>query len=378
MTARALVRFAALAMVFVAVSAAHAEPPLRAPAYMLRPSDPHAPPPSQPCGSPPAPVRGLDLSGFYKSDTAQARAKSDTVDPAALAHYNQQVAGLHQYEFELTKRVDLYVRGGNAQMAACVLDWVQAWAAADAMLTPMTLQGRFEAKWHAAGVCLDVIKISAATGLAADKLAVVQPYLVRLGRAARDGNHADGKPPGSDDDVIAHNNHAYWAGLAAMACAIAGAGERPLFDWGVAQYRRGVADVTPDGYLPLELKRGARALGYHAMSLDALVLMAELGEANGLRLYDESGGALHRLVETVANGYLDPGRFAKASGSAQEDNAAFASYYLSWTELYAARFGAQRPVTQLKEILAKRGAVGHRYVGGDTSLMMRTAAARPR
>lgn len=375
---RALARLAAFAIVF-AVTAVHAEPPLRAPAYMLRPSDPHAPPPPQPCGSPPSPVRGLDLGSFYKSGTPQERAKSDTVDPAALARYNQQVAGLHQYQFELAKRVDIYIRGGNAQMAACVLDWEHAWAAADAMLAPMNLQGRFEQKWHAAGVCLDFIKISAAAGLAADKLAVVRPYLVRLGRAARDGNHADGKPPGSDDDVIEHNNHAYWAGLAAMACATAGGGERALFDWGVAQYRRGVGDITPDGYLPLELKRGARALGYHAMSLDALILMAELGEANGLHLYDAAGGAVHRLVTTVANGYLDPGRFAKASGSAQEDNAAFASYYLSWVELYLARFGGTpRPVTQLKEILAKHGPVGHRYVGGDTSLMMQVAAARPR
>ena len=364
-----------LAGALAGAASAHAEAALRAPAYMLRPSDPQAPP-AQPCGSPPAPVRGLELKGFYRNDTAAARAKSDTVDPAALADYTRQVAGVHQYEFELTKRVDLYVRGGNAQMAQCVLDWEHAWAAADAMLAPMTLQGRFEQKWHAVGVCLDLIKISAATGLAADKLAVVRPYLVRLGRAARDGNHADGKPPNADDDVIAHNNHAYWAGLAAMACAIAGDGERSLFDWGVAQYRRGVADITPDGHLPLELKRGARALGYHAMSLEALVMMAELGEANGLHLYDEAGGALHRLVVAVANGYLDPGRFAKASGSPQEDNAAFASYYLSWVALYDARFGAQRPVTQLKEILAKHGPVGHRYVGGDTSLMLQVARRR--
>jgi Alginate lyase len=347
---------------------AFADQPLRPPAYMLRPSDPRAAPPPA-CGVPPAPVRALDLQSAYRADTEQQRAQSDTLDPAALARYRQQVAGLHGYQFELTKRVDQYIRSGSPVAAGCALDWLQAWATEDAMLAPMSLQGRFEEKWHAAGMCLGFLKISAATGLASDKLATVRAHLVRLGRAARDGNHGDGKPPGADDDVIAHNNHAYWAGLAAAACATAGA-DRPLFDWGIAQYRRATADVTPAGFLPLELKRGTRALGYHVMSLDALVMLAELGEANGLKLYDDAGGALHRLVATVARGLLDPALFARASGSPQEPNAAFADYYLSWTELYAAR----KPLPALQQILAAHRPVGHRFLGGDVPVMLAVAA----
>jgi len=317
-------------------------------------------------------VRGLELTSVYRSDTDQQRAHADQVDPAARASYEKQVAGLHQYQFELTKRVDLYMRTGNPAIAACALDWLQGWAAADAMLAPMSLQGRFEAKWHAASVCLAFLKIGAAAGLAPDKLAVVRPYLLRLGRAARDGNHADGKNPGSTDDVIAHNNHAYWAGLAAASCAIAGS-DRSLFDWGIAQYRMAMADVTPEGFLPLELKRGARALGYHAMSLDALVMLAELAAANGLQPYDEAGGAIHRLVATVAKAYVDPQLIAHASGSKQEDNASFASYYLSWAELYHARFGSARRLPEIEQILAARRPVGHRFLGGDVTAMLAVA-----
>src|SRR5277367_3624414 len=204
-----------LAAVLIATSST-ADPVLRAPGTMLRPSDPRSGPPPQACGAPPAPVRGLALTTVYRSDTDQQRAHADQIDPAALASYEKQVAGLHQYQFELTKRVDLYMRTGNRAMAYCVLEWLRAWATADAMLAPTSLQGRFEEKWHAAALCLSYLKISAAGGLAPDRLAVVRPYLLRLGRAARDGNHADGKPPGSDD-VIAHNNHAYWAGLAAAS-----------------------------------------------------------------------------------------------------------------------------------------------------------------
>jgi len=362
-----------LAALLIATQAV-AQPALRVPAYMQRPSDPHAAPP-QACGAPPAPVRGLDLTTVYRSDTAEQRAHADQVDPAAQANYEKQVAGLHQYQFELTKRVDLYMRAGSPASASCVLDWLQAWAAADAMLAPMSLQGRFEEKWHAASMCLAFLKVSAATGLAPDKLAAMRPYLLRLGRAARDGNHADGKPPGdrAADDVIAHNNHAYWAGLAASSCAIAG-GDRALFEWGIAQYHMAMTDVTPDGMLPLEVKRGARALGYHAMSLDALVMLAELADANGLKPYDDQGGALHRLVATVAKGYLDPQIFARVSGSPQEANATFADYHLSWAELYHARFAAARPLPALERILAAHRPVGDRYLGGDVTAML--AAAR--
>jgi poly(beta-D-mannuronate) lyase len=353
-------------------SPAVADPALRAPSILLRPSDPGAGPPPQACGAPPAPIRGLALTAVYRSDTDQQRAHADQVDPAALAAYEKQVAGLHQYQFELTKRVDLYMRTGNRAMAQCVLDWLQAWAAADAMLAPMNLQGRYEEKWHAASMCLAYLKISAAGGLAPDRLAVVRPYLLRLGRAARDGNHADGKPPGSDD-VIAHNNHAYWAGLAAASCAIAG-DDRALFDWGAAQYHMAMTDLTPEGFLPLELKRGARALGYHAMSLDALTMLAELLEANASRPYDDGGGALHRLVATVAKGYLDPQIFARASDSQQEANASFADYHLSWAELYHARFGTVRPLPELERILAAHRPIGDRDLGGDVSLMLAVAS----
>src|SRR5258706_1095700 len=222
------------------------------------------------------------------------------------------------------------------------------------MLAPMTAQGRFEAKWHAAAVGLSALKL----GAPASVTPAVRGYLVRLGQAARDGNHADGPP--SPTDGIQRNNHAYWAGLAAAACAIAGGGERPLFDWGVAQYRRGVADVTPEGFLPLELGRGERALGYHAMSLDALVMLAELGEANGLGLYADACCALHRLVERVAQGFFDPAPFAAGAGKPQLANAPFAKGYLSWSELYLARFGRTKPRPALRRLVPGNPPPPHR------------------
>jgi poly(beta-D-mannuronate) lyase len=341
--------------------------PLKAPAYFA----PHRPIAARtaapPCGTIPAPVRGLELTGFYRTDTAQQRQRYDEVDPAALERYRKQVEGLHAYQHELTKRVDQFERTGDPTVQRCAADWLAAWAASDAMLAPMNAQGRFEAKWHAASVCLSALKLGAPAAVAPS----VRGYLVRLGQAAKDGNHADGPP--SATDAIARNNHAYWAGLAAMACAIGG-GERALFDWGAAQYRMAMADVTPEGFLPLEIGRGERALGYHAMSLDALVMIAELGEANGVRLYDEAGGAIHRLVDAVAKGFSDPAPFVAGSGKPQLDNAAFAKGYLSWAELYLARFGRTRPLPDLRRLVEAYRPLRHRWLGGEVTILVADAA----
>src|SRR6185312_4049788 len=73
------------------------------------------------------------------------------------------------------------------------------------------------------------------------------------------------------------NNHLYWAGVEVSAAGIA-ANDRELFDWGMNTYHVGVAQIQPDGTLPLEIRRGQRA-----------------APVRGARLRDqETGKAFHR------------------------------------------------------------------------------------
>jgi poly(beta-D-mannuronate) lyase len=91
------------------------------------------------------------------------------------------------------------------------------------------------------------------------------------------------------------NNHLYWAGVEIAAAGIA-ANDRKLFDWGMDAYRAGVAGIESDGSLPLEMKRGQRALHYHLFAVSPLVYLAEFGEDNGLNLYAEHNYALKKLA----------------------------------------------------------------------------------
>jgi hypothetical protein len=99
------------------------------------------------------------------------------------------------------------------------------------------------------------------------------------------------------------NNHYYWAGFAVMAAGIA-ADDRKLFDWGVSTYNEAMSRIQPDGTLPLEMARGQRALHYHVFALAPLTMMAEMGYANGLDLYNANNGALKRLIDVTAAGLV--------------------------------------------------------------------------
>jgi poly(beta-D-mannuronate) lyase len=53
-------------------------------------------------------------------------------------------------------------------------------------------------------------------------------------------------------------------------------------------YRAGIAAIQSDGTLPLEMRRGHRALHYHLLAVSPLVYLAEFGEDNHLHLYAEN------------------------------------------------------------------------------------------
>ena len=61
-------------------------------------------------------------------------------------------------------------------------------------------------------------------------------------------------------------------------------------------------------------------------------MIAEIGRANGLDLYSENNGAIHRLVSKVLAGQADPSSFAKAAGEAQEPLDASANV---WMPIYS-------------------------------------------
>jgi poly(beta-D-mannuronate) lyase len=119
-----------------------------------------------------------------------------------------------------------------------------------------------------------------------------------------------------------------------------------------AQFRRGaqfylqtLRDMRPDGSLPLETARGARALWYQRHAVASLVYMAELARAQGYDLYgaDVEGRKLARAVDFLLGEIAEPRRLSAYAAERQDlgflDTRPSGRNVMAWLEPWHRRVG---------------------------------------
>ncbi len=302
--------------------------------------------------APPAPVAPVirDLTGIsYYVDGSRSIA-----DPARRKENEAAFASLRAFVARVTALADGWMESRPAEpaYAARAVGALAAWARSGALLGAVNQQGGYERVWTLAGLSLAYLKIRDAPGVAPAARAAVDAWLVKVAEAA--------KPPAARRARMSDvNNHADWRALAVAAAGTA-AHDRALFDWGLARARLGIAQIRPDGFIPVELERKTMALHYHLFALAPLVMLAELGEANDVDLYGEGNGAIKRLANRVIDGLRDPASFAAAAGTAQQVRPPRGPD-LAWAEPYYARFHDRR----LVPLLAAARPLRDDRLGGD-------------
>jgi poly(beta-D-mannuronate) lyase len=301
------------------------------------------------CPPVPPPIRDIDANTFYTDPN------HSIVDRERYARNQAATKPLRDYQRAIIRSSDDFLRKRDEAAARCTLDALALWAEADAMLGQMlTIQSGYERKWTLATLSLSYLKIRAAGAHPADRKAEIEAWLVRVAHATQ--AYYD-RPRGGTDT---RNNHLAWAALAVAATGVA-ANDRALFDWGLDRARRFLAQVEPDGSLPLEVARKARAQGYHTFSLMPLVMLAELAAANGIDLYAD--GAIDRLAKLVIAGLADPAPFAALAGIEQE-KVTLGAWQLAWAEPYYAR----RHDAALLPYLTRLRPLRQDWLGGDLTL----------
>jgi len=190
------------------------------------------------------------------------------------------------------------------------------------------------------------------------------------------------------------NNHRYLSDSVTMAWGILTAND-DLFRAGIERYRAAMEQMRPDGSLPLETARGARALSYQRHAIGSLVAIAEMAAAQGYDLYGiegEDGQSIHRAIEFLLDGLDDPEivwRYAMANeipGPARNYRVQDLDFmvrrghdrhYMAWAEAYMARFPQSDLARRLREQLIAFGATGEpmidEYFGGNASCFFRAA-----
>lgn len=260
------------------------------------------------CDPPPKPYTGtLDFPSKYQG-SGKAR---DQFNAHANAIYKAQSRPINELEKGVNRMVEHYMRSGDPAMLKCVIGWYSAWADAGGLLGPATsYSGRAVRKWTLAslsGAFLH-LQFSRSHPLAAypDKTRKIKAWLGRIGDKVM-----------SEWDLDAPrrkiNNHFYWAGWAVMATSVV-ENRRDEFNWAVRVYRIFASQVDAQGYLPNELARHTRALGYHNFAMAPIAMIAAFGKANGVDLASEGNDALTRLAQRILQGIRDPEIFQKETG----------------------------------------------------------------
>jgi len=310
------------------------------------------------CEAPAAPVITLDTQSKYKQDDARRA----TIDEEAEESYSKAVEPLRAYGRNVVRIANAYVKSSpkDPAAAACALTWLDHWASAKAMTDMRSRQAHVNLSQALGGFALAYLQIRHAPGLAEDRKKRVEAWLKTLAQQVVESKE-------KNKEVSGRNNHRYWAGLAAAAAGAA-TGDKRLTDWGIDSARIGLAQVTPEGTLPLEINRGKRARDYHIFAAEPLVTIAELARSQGVDLYAEHDGALPRLIGRVVGSLDDPAFFEKAAGMKQEPypgDGTVPGNRIAWLEIVQSR----RPSPEAEAALGPKRPVASSSIGGNTTLL---------
>jgi poly(beta-D-mannuronate) lyase len=253
------------------------------------------------CAPPPGLPRLLTFNGYYID------VHHSVIDRQAKAAYEAASKANELFVRRVGRSADGYQADHSESAAQCALSLLYQ-AAEDRAFTIAQLgkggarDGFYVQAFYLDGLSLAYLKVSNSRFVPSQQRSAIQAWLIPIADSVREFFDDMARQNAGDG----HNNLAYWGALAVAATGIA-TDRHDLFGWGIGKYRLGVRQILDDGTLPLEMDRAAMALHYHLFAVAPLVLLAELGEVNGIDLYSENDDALHRLVQRTASGLKDPG-----------------------------------------------------------------------
>lgn len=112
------------------------------------------------------------------------------------------------------------------------------------------------------------------------------------------------------------NNHRYWAGLAVAAIGVF-SDDETFSRWGWRSFEIGACQVDKNGYLPLELARGSRALEYHLYALRPLAALYNLRNDFRSTVEFQCFDGFERLRDATLRSLQNPNAFENYAGVRQ-------------------------------------------------------------
>ncbi len=257
-----------------------------------------APPAGGGCSVPPA-IEQVSAAPIYAD-------RAGSVADSAGMHQNEQlITPLRLFDRALTTKVD---GRPTAAELACATTLLRAWADAGALLQePSSFPPVRERQRFTLGINVGALKLQSHGGVLDDK---AMQWLHTLNTAVM----SDFGPRNIVDNLYV------WSGVDAGTFALL-SGDEAARAYQDRAWKAGLAQIGPDGFLHSELRRQAKALGYHQYYLSGLLYLRKVRAALQMRPTPEEDAAVRRLANLVEASLCDPTAMAKAAGGFKQDTA---------------------------------------------------------
>lgn len=248
-------------------------------------------------------------------------------DPVNLDAFEAATNRLEKFESNVGMWVDRYMRSGKPEALQCALDLLVSWSDANAMLSttadndPSTEArvGGSVRKWTMLGITNAYMRLKTSSSqplaLHAEKARHIEAWFEKLMNKTFEiylpscratGNVQPCQP------AKQFNNHYLWVGWLTMEMATI-FDRRDLFDRSISAFEAAANTINTNGrargYLPGELSRAKKALGYSGFALMPLTPLAAFAKVNSVDLTQIEDQALEQFGENIFEGYRNPDIF---------------------------------------------------------------------
>lgn len=256
------------------------------------------------CGSmPPIPVN-IAMDGFY---TDMKGGSYSNIDMTMFNAWKESLKSIEQWNLALNKLSDDYLLNGNKFSGKCVIQFLDDWARANALLGEIKAmphepkQSRYQQKWLF--ITSTVLYFKTKDVATPEQSERIKWWLTRVSKDVK------------YNSVTEHNNHYAWTAVGILQLGII-TGNKEDIDYGRKAFNHFTDSVRSDGYLRTEIWRGKRTLFYHNFTLQALCYMAQLSTLIGEDWWQNKD--LQKLINTTFNGTIDVKLAGAAANTSQE------------------------------------------------------------
>lgn len=266
----------------------------------------------------------------------------------------------------VTRGAGRFVATGDHAEAVCVANLLANWAAAKALLNYSSgdsSQAWYQVEWTLGSVSLAYSVVQSDSSIPPDERKAILAWLHNVTEYMFEQD--ENRDPGKE------NNHAYWRAMDAASVGIL-TGDNTLYRRGLAQYVRAIAQMNPDGSLPLEMARHENALSYQSFALAPLAMIAELASRQGVDLYGlhVNGHSFSDGVNFLVLASAKPELMKKYASETQSFSLYSGKAPPAWLEFWA----RMHPGAPWDELLTK--PLFDSNLGGNTTLYAAPAKAK--